>query len=59
MGMEGGNVAVEVVRVRMVTLKFGSERRAVRMGVPTEPVAPRMMMFLRGKAMLAGVVWCS
>ena len=46
--MPGGNSAVEEARVRMVTVKVGSARRARRMGAPTEPVAPAMRMFWRG-----------
>jgi hypothetical protein len=37
--MLGGNLAVEVARLRIVTLKVGSARRADRIGAPTEPVA--------------------
>ena len=46
--MPGGKVAVEEARVRMVIFREGVERRAVRMGAPTEPVAPIRRMFLRG-----------
>jgi hypothetical protein len=47
-GMLGGKVAFELARERMVTVKEGSARRAVSMGVPTEPDAPAMMTFLMG-----------
>lgn len=38
-GMWDGKVADEEARVRMVTFREGSARRAARMGAPTEPVA--------------------
>ena len=38
-GIWDGKVAEEDARVRMVMFREGSARRAVRIGVPTEPVA--------------------
>lgn len=40
--MPGGKVARELARVPIVISREGEERSAVRMGRPTEPVAPRM-----------------
>ena len=53
-GMPGGKVAREEARVRMVVLSWGVERRAVRMGAPTEPVAPMRRMEVRGGDILVG-----
>jgi hypothetical protein len=41
-GTCGGNLADEVLRESIVTLKVGSASKAVVIGVPTEPVAPAM-----------------
>lgn len=59
-GMPGGKVAREEVRVRMVVFRWGVERSAVRMGAPTEPVAPMRRMLVRGGDILGGrggLVW--
>jgi hypothetical protein len=47
-GVPAGNVALELARERMVTVKEGSARRAERIGVPTDPDAPAMRTFLMG-----------
>jgi hypothetical protein len=53
-GIPEGNLVEEVARVRMVTLKDGSARRAERIGAPIEPLAPATMMFLRGVDIVVG-----
>ena len=53
-GMPEGKEAEDVVRLRIVTLKVGSARRAERMGDPTEPDAKKIRTFLM--AMVDGYV---
>ena len=39
-------MAVDAARERMLTFREGSSRRALRIGSPTEPVAPARRTFL-------------